>query len=156
MANFYTNGDINSVKRGSGARANGGKVSFSSVPLHLLAGCARVLMGGQVKYAQWNWAKGMDFANTYDSLMRHLFKWWYLREDYDTESLEHHLDHALANLLFLKHYVLTHKEGDDRPNAELTQFPSEAEDFNKPFDREAYLDNNPEIRKLLEDREANK
>ena len=156
MANFYANGDINSTERGSGARANGGKVSFSIVPLHLLAGCARVLMGGKLKYAQWNWAKGMDYADTYDSLMRHLFKWWYMREDYDTETMEHHLDHALANILFLKHYVMTHKEGDDRPGAELTGFPIGLDEFNTPFDEEAYLERNPAIKKMLEDREVKK
>ncbi len=146
----YDIGDIDSNKKGSGARANAGKVSFSHVPLHLLAGVARIFMGGALKYAAYNWSKGMPYSTAYDCTMRHLFKWWYCREEIDNESGEHHLDHAICNLLMLKHYTLTYKEGDDRPNSELTRFPECLPDLNKPFDKEAYLKRNPQIKKILE------
>ena len=141
MKDFNT-GDINSTKRGSGARDNKGKVSLSLVPMHLLAGCARVFMGGQLKYASWNWAKGMAWSVCFDCLIRHLFKWWYTGEEYDAESGEHHLDHAIANLLFLRHYRESFSCGDDRPRHAITDFGNELNYFNKPFDEAAYRKRN--------------
>lgn len=127
-------GDIHSKEKGSGARKSKGKVAFSLVPLHLLAGCARVLMFGRKKYASWNWAKGMVWSECFNCTLRHLFKWWYLGEDYDAETGEHHLDHVLCNVLFLKHYTLSYKEGDDRPPPEAMFGPEEFEDFMKLFE----------------------
>jgi hypothetical protein len=101
---FYAEGDVNSAERGSAARANKGKVSFSLVPFHLLAGTARVLMGGLLKYAEWNWAKGMKWSIPMDCTFRHLLKFWFLGEDIDAESGEHHLDLVLCNIFMLKHY----------------------------------------------------
>lgn len=150
---FYAEGDINSKAKGSGARANLGKISLSLVPLHLFAGAARVLMGGKLKYAEWNWAKGMKWSICFDCLQRHLLKWWYLRENNDAESGEHHLDHAIANLLMLKHYLKAFRNGDDRPPA-FTGFTEAMEDFNTCFDEEAYLERNPEIKAIVEKRQA--
>jgi len=141
----YAVGNVNSTEKGSGARANAGKVSFTQVPLHLLAGVARVFMGGLLKYAQFNWAKGMPWSVPMDCAVRHFIKWWFLGEDIDQESGEHHLDHAICNLLMLRHYVVTYKEGDDRP-ADYTGFSDFLGEFNKPFDVEAYLDRNPAVR----------
>jgi hypothetical protein len=136
----YNEGDINSSKRGTGARANKGKIALSLVPLHLLAGVARIFMSGKIKYAPWNWAKGMAYSTAFDCTLRHLIKWFYCREDLDPESGESHLDHAIANLLMLKHYSLTYKEGDNRPDADMTLFPDFLVDLNTPFDEEAYLE----------------
>ncbi len=147
--NYYAEGDINSTKRGSGARANRGKVSLSLVPLHLFAGAARVFMGGKLKYKEWNWAKGMQWGTCFDCLLRHLFKWWFCREEDDQESGEHHLDHAIANLLMLRHYHIAYKAGDDRP-PEFTGFADALEDFNTCFDETEYLERNPEIKALIE------
>jgi hypothetical protein len=130
-------GDLNSTAPGSGARRNSGKVSISLLPLHLLGGCARVLMGGVIKYREWNWARGMKWSVCFDCTMRHLIKWWYLGEDIDKESGEHHLDHVMANLFFLRHYVTNHKDGDDRP-PKHAMFAGSLEDFNKPFDENDY------------------
>lgn len=142
-------GDVNSSAKGSGARANKGKTSFSLVPLHLLAGTARVFMAGKLKYAEWNWAKGMPWSTCVDCLIRHFLKWWFLGEDIDDESGEHHLDHMLCNLFMLKHYSMAFKEGDDRPNSDLTHFTDGWEDFNKLFDEVAYLRRNPAIREKI-------
>lgn len=143
-------GDVTSKERGSGARANSGKVSFALVPLHLLAGVARVFMGGKLKYAPWNWAKGMPYSTCFDCAMRHMTKWWYMGEELDAESGEHHIDLALCNLLMLKHYMASFQEGDDRPGQKLTRFNESLKDFNTPFNEEDYLDRNPAIRERLE------
>ena len=147
----YNVGDINSTQKGSGARANNGKISFAITPLPLLAGCARVWMSGLLKYAPWNWAKGMQWSVPFDCLCRHLFKWWYLGEDIDSESGEHHLDLVLCNLFMLKHYTKTYPEGDDRP-PEYADFASWLDDFNTPFDEAAYLERNPDIAKIIAER----
>jgi hypothetical protein len=135
-------GDLNSSARGSGARKNSGKIALSLVPMHLLAGCCRVLMSGTIKYASWNWSKGMKWSVCFDCTLRHLFKWWFLGEDYDEETGEHHLDHVFCNLFFLRHYVDNYKEGDDRPPANLTFFPGSMADFTKTFDEEEFRERN--------------
>lgn len=96
-------------------RYDSGKPEFHQIPLHQLAGVARVAMLGEIKYAKYNWAKGMPWSKCFDSLMRHMFKFWYNGEDYDPETNEHHLDHAICNLLYLKHYIAHHDNLDDRP-----------------------------------------
>ena len=131
-------GDLASIEKGSGARRNGGKVALSLIPFHLLAGCCRVFMGGQLKYTAWNWASGMKWSVCFDCTLRHLFKWWFLGEDIDPESGEHHLDHCFANLFMLRHYVDNYKEGDDRPPAHAF-FTESMDDFSKKFDEEAYI-----------------
>lgn len=142
MNNEVSVGDLNSSARGTGARKSKGKVSFSLVPLHLLAGCARVLMSGTIKYASWNWAKGMAWSECFDCTLRHLFKWWYLREDFDAETGEHHLDHVFCNLFFLRHYVDNYKEGDDRPPQGTTFFPDSMGDFTKLFNEKDFRERN--------------
>jgi len=151
MSDFYAEGDVNSNSKGSGARANAGKVSFSLIPFHLMAGVARVFMGGKLKYAPFNWAKGMRFSVCFDCTLRHLFKWWFLGEECDKESGETHLSHALANILMLIHYSKVYPEGDDRPQ-EYTMFAEWLDDFNVPFDEEAYLERNPEIAKMVKEK----
>lgn len=146
----YAVGDVKSDAKGSGARANRGKPSFSLVPMHTLAGAARVFMGGKLKYAPYNWAKGMAWSVPFDCLMRHMFKWFYFGEELDQESGEHHLDYAICNLLMLRHYIEAFKEGDDRPNTNITNFSGALSDFNQVFDLEDFLDRNPAIRKKLE------
>jgi hypothetical protein len=137
MADKVSQGDVNSTEKGSGARRSGGKVEFSLVPLHLLAGCARVFMGGKIKYAPWNWAKGMPWSTCFDCTLRHLLKWWFCGENIDPESGEHHLDHVLCNIFMLRHYIDNYKEGDDRPPA-YVGFADSLADVNKKFDEEDF------------------
>ncbi len=148
----YTEGDINSDAKGSGARANKGKISLSLIPFHLLGGLARVFMGGKLKYAQWNWSSGMKWNTCMDCILRHLFKWWFMGEDTDKESGCSHLDHVLANVLMLIHYSKAYPEGDNRP-PDSTMFGLWLDDFNLPFDEEAYLERNPEVAELIEKRD---
>jgi hypothetical protein len=118
----YAEGDINSKERGTCARANSGKIQLHLVPFHLLCGTAKVFMHGALKYAPWNWAKGGKWSTAFDCLLRHLFKWWFCREECDRESGLHHLDHAMCNLLILIHYRDTYRDGDDRPPEAQTMF----------------------------------
>lgn len=148
MSDFAV-GDIDSVEKGSGARANLGKVSLTTVPLHLFAGAARVFMAGKLKYAEWNWAKGMEWSIPADCLLRHFTKWWWMGEDHDPETGEHHIDYMICNLLMLKHYSESYKEGDDRPDESLTNFAEAWENFVKLFDEEDFLNRNPAIREKL-------
>ena len=136
-----TVGDLNSDAKGTGARKNGGKVMYSLIPMHLLAGVARVLMGGIQKYKSWNWAKGMPWSVCFDCTIRHLNKWWYMREENDEESGQHHIDHAICNLLFIRHYILTYKEGDDRPPSS-NEFAKAMDFFNEQFNLDDYLKRN--------------
>jgi hypothetical protein len=136
-------GDLNSLEKGSAARANGGKVDFSLVPWHLFAGMARVLMAGTHKYASWNWTKGMQWSACVGCIVRHFVKWWYLGQDCDPETGEHHLDYILCNVVFLRHYELTYPEGDDRPPA-YTGFRGTRvmEWFSKLFDAAGFKERN--------------
>ena len=131
-------GDLESTAKGSGARKNGGKTMFDLVPMHLLAGVARVMTGGKIKYHSWNWAAGMIWSACFNCTMRHLFKFWYAREELDQESMEHHLDHAMCNLLFLKHYLTYYPDGDDRPPEGLFT----TEDIDQLFDSDEYCKRN--------------
>jgi len=142
MTDKVAQGDLTSTAKGSGARRNAGKIALSLIPLHLLAGCARVFMGGKLKYAEFNWAKGMKWSSCFDCILRHLFKWWFLAEELDPESGEHHLDHVFCNLFMLRHYVDNYQEGDDRPPA-YTDFANSMEDFIKLFDEDDYFSRNP-------------
>jgi hypothetical protein len=145
----YAIGDVNSEEKGSGARANEGKVSLSLIPFHLFAGAARVLMAGKLKYADWNWAKGMNWSIPVDCILRHLSKWWWLGEDNDEETGEHHLDYIICNLIMLRHYVEAYKAGDDRPDTSLTSFPEAWENFVKLFDEKEFLERNPAIQEKV-------
>ena len=151
---YYSEGDINSSERGTGARANHGKPCLSLVPLHLFAGAARVFMAGKLKYVTWNWSKGMAWSTCFDCLLRHLFKWWYFGEECDEETGEHHLDYAICNLVMLRHYVKSYPDGDDRPPTDLTGFGNAWEDFITCFDEEAFLERNPKIKAIVEERKA--
>ena len=65
---------------------------------------ARVAEFGAVKYAPWNWSKGLARVQLLGSLLRHAFA--YLRgEDRDRETGLLHTDHILWNAAVLSHNV---------------------------------------------------
>jgi len=131
-------GDLTSDEKGSGARRKNGKIMFHQLPRHLLAGVARVMMGGMQKYKPLNWAKGMPWSVAFDCTMRHMFKWWWARDELDKESMEHHIDHAICNLLFLKHYLTYYPDGDDRPPEGMFT----TDDIDQLFNAEDYCKRN--------------
>lgn len=65
---------------------------------------ARVAEFGAVKYAPWNWSKGLARVQLLGSLLRHTFA--YLRgEERDKDSGLLHTDHILWNAAVLAHNV---------------------------------------------------
>lgn len=78
--------------------------------------CA-VLDKGAVKYAPWNWAKGMAWSIPLGCIKRHAVK-ILEGETLDDESGESHFGHIGANLVMLLHYLSHYPEGDDRPPAQ--------------------------------------
>ncbi len=76
---------------------------------------ARVLdYGRQGKYKEWNWAKGMPWSVCFGCALRHA-KAIVDGEDMDQDSGLFHAGHYGCNLVFLAHYVIHYREGDDRP-----------------------------------------
>lgn len=112
---------------GGGKRWNEGKTPFRYIPLHLLAGAARVLHKVTTRkdkpYPEWNWTEPQDWSVPYECLLRHL-EAWYRGEDNDPETGEHHLSHVLCNALFAIHYIDKYPERDDRPKGMFGESPA--------------------------------
>lgn len=64
-------------------------------PHEALYGGAAALTYGAAKYAEWNWAKGMNRTRLAGALLRHLFL-WLSRQTYDEDSGLPHLWHVMA------------------------------------------------------------
>lgn len=110
-------GDITSNERGSGARYNDGKIRYELIPTHLLESTAHVFAHGAKKYAEWNWAKGMDWSVVIGCMKRHIAA-IERGEDYDDGpkgSGQRHVGHVICNALMLEHYMNDYPEMDDRP-----------------------------------------
>ncbi len=93
------------------------KPNISLIPPEVLLDVARVFEMGAKKYGVNNWRKDLDvieWSRTYSSIQRHLLQ-WHSGEDIDPESNEHHILHAITQLMIL--YITT-QEGasvmDDR------------------------------------------
>lgn len=100
-------------KPGAGVKFDQGKLQWNLLPMKSLRGAVRVMMKGAVKYAPWNWRKGMPWSQPYNALQRHLDAWME-GEDLDPDSGENHLDHAICELLFLRMFVIERPGNDDR------------------------------------------
>lgn len=114
-------GDVNSNEKGSGARYNDEKPDFSLIPLCTLEEEAKVWMHGKKKYAEWNWAKGMDWDVPFACALRHLSA-WQAGETNDPETGLNHLAHVMCNIRMLMLYSKTYPEGDNRPTKWLEDF----------------------------------
>jgi hypothetical protein len=99
-----------------GHKCDAGKLEWDLFPFDAAEGVVRVLMYGKRKYAahQWRSGGGIGAVRAVTACLRHVFAW--LRgEDLDPESGEHHLDHALCELLFAKDSVVRgNNKGDTR------------------------------------------
>ncbi len=96
-----------------------GKAPMDLIPLHCLAGAARVLEHGASKYGRRNWRIEPISCTTYvGAIMRHLQE-WQDGHDKDKDSGEHPLSHVMASCLLvldaLRHGTLV----DDRDQAEI-------------------------------------
>lgn len=89
------------------------KTAYGLIPFEALEGVAKVFDMGCEKYGRHTWKNGLEWDRTYSALLRHLFA-WIEGQDNDDESGLSHLDHALAQLLILRYYVLNNRGEDTR------------------------------------------
>jgi hypothetical protein len=87
-------------------------------PQETLVECAQVFDYGKRKYAEWNWAKGMNWSIPLACAVRHLMAM--LRGEWIDPIEEKgsglpHRGHVMCNLMMLATYLRTFREGDDRP-----------------------------------------
>ncbi len=96
-----------------GIKWDGGKVRFELIPPEAVYGAAKVFTYGAKKYADNNWAKGMNWMRLFGSLSRHIWSWAW-GQDLDPDTGFHHLDMALCNLMMLRALVARDEGEDDR------------------------------------------
>jgi hypothetical protein len=96
-----------------GLRYNIGKTKWSLVHWKSLVPMVEVLEFGAIKYAPYNWMKGLNYTEICESLLRHTHA-FLEGEDNDPESKLSHVGHILCNGLFLSYMYLFKKEFDNR------------------------------------------
>lgn len=95
-------------------RFNKGKEGVYMIPGDAMTEIAKVYDYGAEKYAEHNWAKGLDWdKGIRGSLQRHLNK-WSTGEDKDEESGLHHDLHVAWNAITLVAHRLRGIGNDDR------------------------------------------
>ncbi len=105
-------------KKEQGKRYNEGKTRHDLVPEFPQEQYARVLTAGANKYGDSNWRKGMEWTKVLASLKRHILA-FERGEDFDLETGEYHMAHAMCNCAFLLEYYKTHPEYDNRTHQYL-------------------------------------
>lgn len=75
---------------------------------------SEVFTYGAYKYADWNWAKGMEYSRLYGALQRHMTS-WYMGENVDPETGKSHLAHAGCCITMLLEMEELKPDMDDRP-----------------------------------------
>lgn len=94
-------------------RHNEGKRRWSLLDIEAIEGLIDALEYGAEKYSRDDWKKGMPITVLYDKVQRHLAEVM-KKNDIDSESGLLHVDHAMADLMFLSHMVRERKDMDDR------------------------------------------
>ena|SRR3990172_750656 len=99
----------------SGSRYNQGKERLSLIleADKALKGLALVLEHGASKYGRGDWKKGLKWTEVMDSLTRHATQFMAGKNNDPDDKLPH-IDHILANALFLSQYYHTRTGTDDR------------------------------------------
>lgn len=95
------------------------KCRLDLIPIDALWELGRVYTKGAIKYADWNWSKGLKYSRVYAALLRHLFTWWWAKEQNDPETTCHHLASVAWAAFTLMHYDMNYemyKNYDNRPN----------------------------------------
>lgn len=100
---------------GESLKYDDNKLRLELLPDTALAAAAVAFGYGAEKYAPDNWRRdnGIEWNRVYGSLQRHLHA-WHSGQDVDPESCNHHLAHALAQLMILTTYVYDGIGTDDR------------------------------------------
>lgn len=97
-----------------GNKFNSGKPRMSLIPGIALRAVAMVYNYGEIKYAAWNWAKGIPFSELIDATERHI-SYFKDGENLDRESNLHHLAHACFGLLCILYFMsIGRSDLDDR------------------------------------------
>jgi len=111
----------NTSPEGKAMRFNEGKVPMGHVLDYprAMAELAKVADYGANKYDRGNFQRGQKASVTIDCMMRHLWKWW-CGEDYDPESMCHHLGHVVWNVMVLCEDMMRAAEGASRDNDDRT------------------------------------
>lgn len=81
--------------------------------------CAHVFDYGRMKYAEWNWAKGMPWSVPFACAGRHLLD-MINGVEMDPESKLPHRGHVFCNIVMLWQFHRTYLVGDNRPIKELS------------------------------------
>jgi hypothetical protein len=89
------------------------KPPIHMIPASALEGMAQVLEFGGDKYTKEGWRGGKPWTERLDSALRHIIA-FNEGDDLDDESGLCHLDHAMCQLAFIREYMVTHPECDDR------------------------------------------
>ena len=95
---------------------------MSELPLDLLAEllCPAYQEGTQHKYYRNSWRKGFKMSVMFAACLRHLTKFFFMRETYDQETLKkygikkHQLGAAMFCIIALYSDWKNHPENDDR------------------------------------------
>jgi hypothetical protein len=94
--------DVTAAPPALGRKLDAGKPRFDLIPTAALHGLASCLAYGAAKYSDDNWSQVPGAPRRYyAALLRHV-EAWRAGEQRDAESGLHHLDHALACLVFLR------------------------------------------------------
>lgn len=96
-----------------GLRFNEEKPRVDLIPPEVIFSLGTTLSAGAKKYAERNWERGMNWSNTFASLVRHTWKFW-RGEEVDEETGCLHVDLILVNAAFLVTYVHRGIGKDDR------------------------------------------
>lgn len=99
-----------------------GKHDMSELPLDLLAEllCPAYQEGTHFKYYRNSWRKGFKMSVMFAACLRHLTKFFCMRETYDQETLKkygikkHHLGAAIFCIVALYNDWKNHPKNDDR------------------------------------------
>lgn len=93
------------------------KAPISGLPAPVLMECGLVKLHGDLKYGAYNWRQeGVRASVYYDAVWRHLTA-WYEGEDFDPDSGEHHIAHAMTGLAVLRDSQMFGNCVDDRPRS---------------------------------------
>lgn len=96
-----------------GMRHNQGKLKWSLIDYPSMEGMVRVLEKGAIKYAPYNWQKGLKFTEMLESMQRHTAALM-AGEDIDSETGEFHEDLIHCNAMFLSWMRKHRPDMDDR------------------------------------------